>query len=168
MGMERLKEIAPFVREALHHTARVAKFLCFVHVCSTYLCGVAMLTGPSMLPTFNHGNIVLTETITKRLGRVGSGDVVVVRRPDEPRNVVCKRIKAVNGDAVSYLSDAETSSERETVVVPKGHLWVEGDNTHNSRDSRQFGAVPYAMVESRVFFVVWPPKDFRLIGSKVS
>ncbi|KAL0352881.1 UNVERIFIED_CONTAM: hypothetical protein Sangu_0869400 [Sesamum angustifolium] len=102
MGMERLQELAPFVKDALHQTARVANAFCFLHVANTYLCSVAKLVGPSMLPTFNHGTYVLTESITSRLGTVGSGDAVLIRSPEEPRKVVAKRVKGVEGDVVSY------------------------------------------------------------------
>ncbi len=33
--------------------------------------------------------------------------------------------------------------------VPEGHLWIEGDNGPNSRDSRSYGPVPVALVEGR-------------------
>lgn len=75
------------------------------------------LPGPSMLPTINHGNIALAERITSRLGKVGSGDVVVLRSPEDPRKVVTKRVKGVEGDVVSYLSDPNKSDEQKTVVV---------------------------------------------------
>lgn len=67
------------------------------------------LVGPSMLPTFNHGSFVLSERITVRSGKVGSGDTVVIRSPEDPRKVVCKRVRAVEGDVVSY--------QQKTVVI---------------------------------------------------
>ncbi|KAL0398359.1 UNVERIFIED_CONTAM: Mitochondrial inner membrane protease subunit [Sesamum radiatum] len=164
MGMERLQELAPFVKEAMHLTARVANAFCFLHVANTYLCSGAKLVGPSMLPTFNHGTYVLSESITSRLGKVGSGDAVLIRSPEDPRKVVAKRVKGVEGDVVSYVLDPSKSDEQKTVVVPKGHVWIEGDNIYDSRDSRHFGPVPYALVQSRIFLVVWPPEDFRSIG----
>ncbi|KAL8032290.1 hypothetical protein ABFX02_13G086300 [Erythranthe guttata] len=167
MGMERLRELTPIVKEALQNTARVANFFCLLHFTGAYMCTVAKLVGPSMLPTFNDGNLVLTERITTRSEKVGSGDVVLVRAPDDPRKVVAKRVKGVEGDVVSYLLDPKKTDELNTVVVPKGHIWIEGDNAHNSHDSRQFGPVPYALLHSRVFFVVWPPADFRSVGNKV-
>lgn len=35
--------------------------------------------------------------------------------------------------------------------VPKGHVWVQGDNIYASRDSRQFGPVPYGLIQGRIF-----------------
>lgn len=121
-----------------------------------------------MLPTFNHGNIALAETVTRRLGKIGAGDIVLVRTPDDPQKVVAKRVKAMEGEEVSYLLNPNTSDENKTIVVPKGHVWVEGDNIYASRDSRQFGPVPYALLQSRIFLVVWPPKDFQFIAKKAS
>ncbi|KAG9145656.1 hypothetical protein Leryth_018704 [Lithospermum erythrorhizon] len=45
-------------------------------------------------------------------------------------------------------------------VVPKGHIWIEGDNKYNSSDSRNFGPVPYGLLEGRLFWKVWPLKEF--------
>ena len=38
--------------------------------------------------------------------------------------------------------------------VPKGHVWLEGDNSDVSSDSRTYGPVPYALLKSRVFYRV--------------
>ena len=38
--------------------------------------------------------------------------------------------------------------------VPRGHVWLEGDNIENSHDSRMFGPVPKALIKSRVFYKV--------------
>lgn len=44
-----------------------------------------------------------------------------------------------------------------TIVVPDGHLWVEGDNPWNSNDSRNYGPVPASLIVGRVVCRVWPP-----------
>jgi hypothetical protein len=35
-------------------------------------------------------------------------------------------------------------------------VWLQGDNTRNSNDSRHYGAVPVAMLRGRVCYRVWP------------
>ena len=41
------------------------------------------------------------------------------------------------------------SSERcpDDLQVPRGHVWVEGDNPERSVDSNTFGAVPAGLIE---------------------
>jgi hypothetical protein len=38
--------------------------------------------------------------------------------------------------------------------VPPGHIWIQGDNPTHSLDSRQYGAVPLALVRGRVVLQV--------------
>ena len=38
-----------------------------------------------------------------------------------------------------------------TSVIPRGHVWLEGDNRHASYDSRDHGAVPLALVSGRAW-----------------
>lgn len=43
------------------------------------------------------------------------------------------------------------------LTIPKGHVWLAGDNTANSTDSRTYGPVPQALIKGRVFYKLWPP-----------
>lgn len=61
------------------------------------------------------------------------------------------------GDTLQQPSTSVVGPLRETVRVPAGHVWLAGDNPAQSHDSRQFGPVPIAMVESRVVAIAWPP-----------
>jgi signal peptidase I len=44
------------------------------------------------------------------------------------------------------------------VRVPRGDVFLLGDNRGNSEDSRDFGAVPEGAVVGRVLLRVWPVK----------
>eukprot|EP00656_Telonema_subtile_P007701 TRINITY_DN1361_c0_g1_i2.p1 TRINITY_DN1361_c0_g1~~TRINITY_DN1361_c0_g1_i2.p1 ORF type:complete len:150 (+),score=25.45 TRINITY_DN1361_c0_g1_i2:90-539(+) len=118
--------------------------------------------GPSMLPTFNNrGDVVLFERITPRRGNLARGDVVVSRSPTNPVQLVCKRIVGLGGDSI--ITNQSSVFGCSKCEVPTGHVWLAGDNTANSTDSRMYGPVPAALVQGRVFFKVWPPKDFGFI-----
>ncbi|XP_049532353.1 mitochondrial inner membrane protease subunit 1 [Anopheles darlingi] len=47
------------------------------------------------------------------------------------------------------------------VTVPRGHLWIEGDNVQNSSDSRNYGPVPIGLVKSRAICRLWPLSEFK-------
>ena len=70
----------------------------------------------------------------------------------------------------SYLAPGEKPSLiRFNVHVPKGYLWVQGDNRSNSADSRVHlgdpggGFIPVHDVVGKVFLVVWPWSHATLI-----
>ncbi|KAL9452233.1 hypothetical protein AB3S75_008093 [Citrus x aurantiifolia] len=168
MGVRnQLSLFVTFAKEGFEKSLLVGKFFCCLHVVNTYVCTPALAYGPSMLPTINlTGDLVLAERISTRFNKVCPGDVVLVRSPVVPRRIVTKRVIGMEGDRVSYVADPKSSDKFETVVVPKGHVWIEGDNIYESNDSRKFGAVPYGLIEGRVFLRIWPPKDFGSLGRR--
>ncbi|GFZ51861.1 hypothetical protein JCM24511_09629 [Saitozyma sp. JCM 24511] len=46
--------------------------------------------------------------------------------------------------------------EEQWVKVPKGHVWLAGDNMSNSTDSRMYGPVPLAIIKGKVLARVYP------------
>ncbi|KAG6486755.1 mitochondrial inner membrane protease subunit 1-like [Zingiber officinale] len=153
--------------DALDRASLVVKAACFVHVVNTYIVGIAFVRGPSMLPTINlTGDVVAVERITPRRGTVEVGDVVILISPENPRKTVAKRVVGLQGDAVTFLVDPIHGNATRTVAVPMGHVWVQGDNIYSSRDSRQFGPVPYGLIQGRAFCKVWPPEAVGFIGEK--
>ncbi|GMY33473.1 birch protein [Fagus crenata] len=140
-------------KEALDRTAIVANFLCLLHVTSNYLCSPTLVYGPSMLPTLNlTGDVLLAEHVSPRLGKAGPGDVVLLRSPVDPRRTLTKRVVGMEGDTVTFFVDPMRTDTCQTVVVPKGHVWIQGDNMYASSDSRHFGPVPYGLIQGKVFF----------------
>lgn len=70
----------------------------------------------------------------------------------------------------SYLYPGAAPSDiRFNIVVPKGRLWVMGDNRGISDDSRlrQYdpghGTIPENEVIGRAFVIVWPPSRWRIL-----
>nr|XP_016440146.1 PREDICTED: mitochondrial inner membrane protease subunit 1 isoform X1 [Nicotiana tabacum] len=117
--------------------------------------------GPSMLPTLNlTGDVLLAEHLSPLLDKLGPGDVVLVRSPDNPRKTVTKRIVGMEGDTVTFLADPARSNRHVTLKVPKGHVWIQGDNIYASKDSRQLGPIPYGLILGKVLCRVWPPEGF--------
>lgn len=92
---------------------------------------------------------------------ISVGDVIVVKHPDRV-GTVCKRVLGLPGDIVTkptQRTQKEGILDRslpENLVVPDGHLWIEGDNPWNSSDSRNYGPIPASLIVGRVLVRLWP------------
>lgn len=109
-----------------------------------------------MEPTIKSDDILLTEHITASLHKFQRGDIVIAKCPSNPNQNICKRIKGLPGDKIK-LGFASSK------IVPIGHVWLEGDNTMNSSDSRDYGPVPQGLIKSRALCKVWPLNDLRIL-----
>ncbi|XP_060189419.1 mitochondrial ATP-independent inner membrane protease subunit 1a [Lycium barbarum] len=148
-------------KDGFQQSLLIAKFLCLLHVTNNYICSPVMVYGPSMLPTLNlTGDVLLAEHVSPLLDKVGPGDVVLVRSPDNPKKTVTKRIVGMEGDTVTFLADPSRSDRCVTLKVPKGHVWIQGDNIYASKDSRQLGPIPCGLILGKVLCRVWPPEGF--------
>jgi signal peptidase I len=59
-------------------------------------------------------------------------------------------------DDTNEKSDNQVAESRRMLVVPEGHIWLEGDAPPFSLDSRQVGPIPMEWVRGRVMSRVWP------------
>lgn len=106
-----------------------------------------------MIPTLTGNNEwVVTERVSLLRGDVRVGDVVVAASKTSPGDTVVKRVLALPGERVRVRSLRDGGFRVEQ--VPPGHVWLQGDNYHSSQDSRDYGAMPWAMLQGRVFVVV--------------
>lgn len=119
-----------------------------------------------MQPTLNtRGDILFTEFITPRLSLLKAGDVVVATKPTDPGVSVLKRVRGMPGEEIWVHPVGEKAPVK--VTVPKGHVWLEGDNRNQSTDSRHYGPVPLALVKGRARFRFWPPSQAGVLRSVV-
>ncbi|XLR25261.1 hypothetical protein S83_053161 [Arachis hypogaea] len=161
MGFRNLGLLGSFAKEGLEKAFSLGKFFCFLHVTDTYLVTFVVTSGPSMLPTIDLiPTMFFGERISTRFGKVTCGDIVIIRSPQNPRKLLAKRLVGMEDDTVTYISNPDEPDKQETIVVPKGHVWIQGDNAYKSNDSRNFGAVPYGLIQHRLFWRVWPIKGF--------
>ncbi|ELU06626.1 hypothetical protein CAPTEDRAFT_168673 [Capitella teleta] len=122
-------------------------------------------SGDSMQSTIYPGDIVLNEYWSVFSRSIKKGDVVIFRSPEKPLENRCKRVTGVEGDIMPHTMqlDPEFRDIYYSRLVPRGHLFVEGDNMHASRDSRHYGPVPYGLVRGKVIAKIWPPSDIQQI-----
>ncbi|MBI1784405.1 signal peptidase I [Candidatus Sumerlaeota bacterium] len=66
-------------------------------------------------------------------------------------------------DFVRYQINGMSRLKIEEVHVPDEGLYVMGDNTHSSLDSRYWGIVPLQNLKGKAFFRYWPLKKIKFI-----
>ena len=127
----------------------------------------------SMIPTLEINDRVLVNKFIYRFTEPKPGDVVVFSSVDDRNTDLIKRVVAVAGDRVSVRTgrlfiDGKPQTEPFTnkkfpdrsfsapITVPKGHVFVMGDNRANSSDSRVFGPLPKKNIEGEAFLRFWP------------
>ncbi|XP_021741597.1 mitochondrial inner membrane protease subunit 2-like [Chenopodium quinoa] len=118
---------------------------------------ISRISGHSMSPTFNPAHnkfkdYVLVEKFCLNKYDFSHGDVIIFLSPSNHKERHVKRIIAMPGDWLS-LSDSH-----DTVKIPQGHCWVEGDDVASSADSRSYGPVPLGLAQGRVTHILWPPQ----------
>ncbi|KAL7442743.1 hypothetical protein ACHAXM_008795 [Skeletonema potamos] len=90
------------------------------------------------------------------------GDVVILHHPSKEATI-CKRIIGMPGDTI-IRTDGGSRESNHRVKVSPGHLWIEGDNTLQSHDSRAYGAVPASLIIGKVVCRLWPLKEYASLG----
>lgn len=147
--------------------------------------------GSSMEPTIHHGERVIVNKLLYKIRDPKHGEIVILHAPEGKDYI--KRIIALPGEEVSvkgdtvtingkaiaepYLTDAIKKSLKEgfpynnmdyplsdeATIVPKGSVFVMGDNRSFSKDSRSIGFIKIDEVVGRADLVFWPFENFEVL-----
>jgi inner membrane protease subunit 1 len=112
------------------------------------------MSGISMLPTLaSSGELVIENILTYRLfpNDLKRGDLITLKSPLDPSRIICKRILGLPGDIVCVDPTGISAPSTEHVIVPKGHVWIIGDNAAYSRDSRTYGPVSMSLIRGKLY-----------------
>lgn len=126
--------------------------------------------GESMVPSFEDGELLLTEKVSYRFGEPQRGDVVVFEAPVGRKVDFIKRIIGMPGEKIEvrggsvYINDQKLNETYinsvtqgdEEFTLGSDQYFVLGDNRSASSDSRVFGPIKRDVIRGRVWFVYWP------------
>jgi signal peptidase I len=113
------------------------------------------------------------------------GDIIVFIFPEDKKRDFIKRLIAVGGETVEirdgsifingkvvddprikniyYFNRGTYGAEGQVTQVPKGSVFVLGDNSSSSHDSRYWGFVPEENIIGQAKFIYWPLNRIRWI-----
>ena len=141
------------------------------------------VVGTSMNPTLFNGDKMLVSGL---FYKPHVGDIVVFKKDEyDPNKALVKRVIAVEGQEINmdfdngivYI-DGQAISEPYIMepttkkldfigpkTVPKGCVFVMGDNRNASMDSRvtEIGMLDTRLILGKAYFVIYPLSDFREI-----
>lgn len=174
----------------LRHQRRVRRLVTFL-VVLLVLAGfitaaaftVAMpcrVVGSDMQPTLAAGSLALVNTLRTSPAR---GEVIACT--DAEGTLLLRRVIGLPGDRVaidritgqvsvngtplaeSYISRSAVGNMdiADETEVPKGKLFLLGDERLAARDSRQeaFGLLPLTVVRGKVWGVIWPLTEWKMV-----
>lgn len=161
----------------------IAFALSIVVILFTFIFRVVSVSGPSMNPTLISGDRVILNSL---FYTPSNGDIVVITQPNSHDNEpLIKRVIAVEGQTISVDAEKDTVTVDGVVLtenyileedlqragdafeypitIPKGKVFVMGDNRNDSFDSRAsgLGLVDEDYIMGRAIFRIYP---FERVG----
>lgn len=173
--MSLIKFIIDFVMDILETIVFVGSIFIVFYL---FIIQPHQVKGVSMEHTFENGDYILTSKITYRFTNPKRGEIVVFKSPQNPDIDYIKRIIAVEGDRImiknttvyvndialnenyiadkTYVFNGGYVQEGIELTIPKGYIFVMGDNRPRSSDSREFGPIPVTDIIGKVIFRYYP------------
>ena len=145
---------------------------------ATLIMPVLQISGSSMSPTFNEGEIV----VSLKTKKLESGDVIAFYHGNK---ILVKRVIASAGSYINmdeeghvyvdgnklnekYIKEFSLSEVDIELPyqVPDGHWFVLGDNRDDSVDSRnsEIGSISQDDIIGKIIFRIWPLKKLEIIN----
>lgn len=141
-----------------------------------------VVSGSSMVPTFENGDYLIVDKVSYELGSPHRDDVVVFRYPGDPSKFFIKRIIGlpnetvdINGNDVTITNGTHTTgfkldqpfvknpANNEThYVLGSDEYFVMGDNRIASSDSRYWGPVKKNLLQGKVLVRLLPITKINL------
>ena len=160
------------IKDIIEYAVIIVAVLLFRH----FLYSPIRVSGDSMVPTLNDGDIMILDKIGYKINGLDRFDIVVV---DYKGEKIIKRVIGLPGDHVEYINNKlyingkhveEEYDRKETSdfileflgenTIPKDKYLVLGDNRPISKDSRIIGLIDKKDIEGYTSLVLFPFSKF--------
>jgi signal peptidase I len=139
-----------------------------------------IVSGTSMVPTFENGEYIIVDQLSYRVGDIERGDVVIFKFPADTSKFFIKRIIGLPGETVTIngtrvfvqtqngqIELDEPYIEREglentSVSLSNDEYFVMGDNRASSYDSRFWGPLSRDYIVGRALIRLLPVNKLDL------
>lgn len=140
-----------------------------------------VVSGSSMVPTFQNANYLIVDELSYRFQDPKRGDVIIFHPPIELGTFYIKRIIGLPGETVAIDAGRVTITNKEypdgfvlnepyivydspndnyKVTIPENMYFVMGDNRRESFDSRRWGLLPKKNISGRALLRLFPVSGF--------
>lgn len=90
-----------------------------------------------MQPTLKSNDILICNKAAQRFKSYNRNDIVIAVHPNQPKNLICKRLIAVEGDVILMNAPSDDTengirSNSRTIYIKPGSCWLEGDKHFRS------------------------------------
>jgi signal peptidase I len=147
-----------------------------VFLVRTFIIQPFVVSGSSMVPTFENGEYLIINEVTYKLNDPQRDDVIVFRYPNDTTKFFIKRIIGLPGETIDIKGNDITitnethkngfkldqpfvknlSNNNMHFVLRSDEYFVMGDNRSASSDSRYWGPVKKDLLVGKVFLRLWP------------
>lgn len=168
-----------FLRELLEMIIFVVAIYALVEMAAPRF----MVEGPSMEPTFYTNQRLLVSRLSYLYGEPSRGEIVVFNvpgsRPQDPPLI--KRVVGLPGERIEmrersvyingvFFDEPYINEPCNPVRCPNAswdlaedEYFLMGDNRNRSRDSREFGPVPFEQLIGEALIRYWPPDVWAIV-----
>ncbi|MFA6006270.1 MAG: signal peptidase I [Candidatus Paceibacterota bacterium] len=152
-----------------------------------YVAQPFIVSGTSMVPTFEDGQYLIIDELSYRFHEPARGDVIIFKYPLDPSKFFIKRVIGLPGETVtikngdvsiteaggktitldqSYVKFPRVDSE--ISILGKDEYWVMGDNRSASSDSRSWGAITREHIVGVAALRLFPLSGISVLPGKVT
>ncbi|MEA3329067.1 MAG: signal peptidase I [Candidatus Omnitrophota bacterium] len=151
----------------------------------TFIVQAFKIPTSSMKPTLMCGDRILVNRFIYRFKKPERWDVVVFKYPLDRKKPFIKRLVAEQGEKITiangrvfingqmidnphlpeyYYNRGDYGRQGLKIDVPEDKLFVLGDNSFNSKDSRYWGFVPKKDLVGKAFLIYWPLNRIKILN----